>query len=117
MKSTISFLFILLLIILSCRGQQGPVGPMGPAGESGGGTRIIYNGTAASDEHEVIIPELHVDDMPSINCYYLLDGAWSELYIDYEDNGTAVFPFALIEEQLVIMYNLNGLDYQIVLVF
>ena len=115
MKSTISLLFILSLIMLSCRGQQGPVGPMGPAGEDS--IRIIYYGTAASDEYEVNIPELHVNDMPSINCYYLLDGAWSELYLDYEYNGDIVFPFALIEEQLVILYNLNGLDYQIVLVF
>lgn len=114
MKKKMVLLFIFSLILFSCSGKQGPVGPMGPPGE--GTVRLIYIGTAASDVYEVVIPELHVNEMPSINIYYLLDGAWSELYVDYDANGTAVFPYALIEEQLVTLYNLNGLDFQIVLI-
>jgi len=115
MKLKLTILFILSLVLFNCRGKQGPVGPMGPPGEDS--VRIIYYGTAESDEHEVYIPELDVEEMPSLDIYYLLDGAWSELYLDYDDNGTAVFPFALIEDELVILYNLDGLDFQIVLVF
>ena len=110
MKKKMVLLFILSLILFSCRGKQGPMGPMGP------GLRIIYVGTATTDEYEVVIPELHIDDMPAISIYYLLDGAWSELYVDYDDAGTAVFPYALIEEQLVTLFNLAGLDFQIVLI-
>jgi hypothetical protein len=108
-----SYLLILGLLILGCEGKQGPMGPQGPPGS---GTRIIYNGTASSDEFVVNIPELHLDDFPSINCYYFFDGSWSELYVGYDKNDELMLPYALIEEQKIILFYLNGLQYKIVLV-
>ena len=113
MKFSYLFLFILGFVILSCEGKQGPIGPQGPPGI---GTRIVYSGTAGSDEVVVDIPELHINDFPSINCYYFLDGSWSELYLDYEDNNESILPYALIEEQKVILLKLSGLDYKIVII-
>ena len=110
MKFVFSYLLILGLLMLNCEGKQGPQGPPGP------GTRIIYSGTASSDEFVVNIPELHLNDFPSINCYYFFNGSWSELYLDYERNNDIVFPFALIEEQRVILFRLDGLQYKIVIV-
>ena len=111
----LNYLFItgLILLILNCEGKRGPTGPQGPPGPS---TRFVYSGTASSDEHVVNIPELHLVDFPSINCYYYLEGSWSELYVSYEDDSEAIYPYALIEEQKITVYLLNGLEYKIVLV-
>ena len=110
MKFVFSYLLILGLLMFNCEGKQGPQGPPGP------GSRIVYNGTASTDEYVVNIPELHLNDFPSINCYYFLEGSWSELYVSYESNSDVVFPFALIEEQRVILFLLESLQYKIVIV-
>jgi len=81
-----------------------------------GSTRYVYSGTATTDEHVVNISELQLDDFPSINCYYYLEGSWSELYLNYEVDSEAIYPYALIEEQKVTLFLLNGLEYKIVLV-
>ena len=111
----LSFLFItsLALLMLNCEGKRGPTGPQGPPGPS---TRYVYSGTASSDEHVVNIPELQLEDFPSINCYYYLEGSWSELYLDYSSDSESIYPYALIEEQKITLYLLNGLEYKIVLV-
>lgn len=101
------FVLLSLLLLMGCTGKQGPTGP---------GNRIVYEGVATTDEYVVNIPELHIDDFPSVDCYYLLDGAWSELYLEYDAGEDTLYPFALIEEQKVILYWLSGLEYKIVLV-
>ena len=111
MKAFYFYTLVFCLLMFHCQGKQGPVGPPGT-----GTTRIIYTGEATSDEFTVVIPELHLDDFPSINCYYFFDGSWSELYLDYYIDTETIYPYALIEEQQVILYNLNGLQYQIVLI-
>ena len=113
MKMKFSYLLVLGLFLLGCEGKQGPMGPQGPPGPL---TKIVYYGTAISDEFVVPIPELHIDDFPSINCYYFFDGSWSELYLDYEKNNEIKYPYALIEEQRVLLFSLDGMQYRIVLV-
>jgi hypothetical protein len=113
MKFSYLYFLILGLLLLNCEGKQGPTGPQGPPGPK---TRIIHNGTASSDEFVVNIPELHLDDFPSINCYYFLDGSWSELYLGYVRNNENTWPYALIEEQKIVLFLLDGLQYKIVLV-
>ncbi len=110
MKNTCWLLLFFMLSMLGCEGKQGPAGP------PGSGTKIVYSGTALTDEYTVEIGELYLDDFPSINCYYLYDGSWSELYLDYVREDENVFPYALIEEQKVILYGLKDLQYKIVLV-
>ncbi len=113
MKFNYLVVLFLVSLLISCEGKRGPTGPEGPPGES---TRYVYSGTCTSDEHVVNIPELHLADFPSINCYYYLDGFWSELYLGYESDSEAIYPYALIEEQKITLYFLNGLEYKIILV-
>ncbi|HEM49500.1 MAG TPA: hypothetical protein ENO27_04740, partial [Caldithrix sp.] len=79
MKFTYLITFCLAVLLLNCEGKRGPTGPQGPPGSA---TRYVYSGICTSDEHDVNIAELHLADFPSINCYYYLEGSWSELYLD-----------------------------------
>ena len=114
MKSIYFSTLAICLLLLYCEGKQGSRGPAGPPGP--GTTRIIYTGSATSDSFVVNIQELQLNDFPSINCYYFLDGAWSELYLDYTTNSGTIYPYALIEEQQITLYMLDGLQYRIVLI-
>jgi hypothetical protein len=116
MRFKYAYLLVLGFFLLSCKGKQGPTGPPGPPGPPGPLTKIVYYGTASTDEFMVPIPELHLDNFPSINCYYFYEGSWSELYLDYERNSEIRYPYALIEEQKVILFYLDGMQYRIVLI-
>ena len=111
MRISLAISAMAIVLLAGCEGPRGPAGPEGT------GSRVVYHGTAASDEQVVNIPEVRTDDLPLIECYYYFDNSWSAMYIDYpDDQGNSVFPYALIDEQKVVLYGINGMDYQIVIV-
>jgi hypothetical protein len=106
-----SFNMILILCLFSvffwCKGPEGPPGP---------GTRIVYEGIAESSPHVVVIPELHLENFPLIECYYYLDDAWTGMYAWYTEGDVEYSPYAAIYEQRVDLLGIDGLPYRIVIV-
>ena len=87
-------LLLLVLFITSCgkggelgpKGDPGTPGTIGTSGTSGSngtpgmpgpGTRIVYTGTLNNQANQYIsIPEITLDDMPSITLYVYYQSRW-----------------------------------------
>jgi hypothetical protein len=96
---------IILLILLACEGDTGPMGPAGEKGDQGDqgipgpGDRIVYRNTTPipANYWEVNIPEITLDDMPSVSVYVALEDyetIWWELpsyFENYPDFGMMCF--------------------------
>ena len=92
---------------------------MGPPGEDGVGTRVVYESQfpIPSDEYIVNIPDITVNDMPSISVYVRLSGniLWFELpqyFEDLPDFGMACF---FMEGQIYFI-RCQDFYYQIVII-
>ena len=106
----------LMILLLGCEGKQGPVGPEGPAGP---GSRVVYQSTTkiVLDPHTVSVPEITINDMPSVTVYLSIDGTslWFEIplyFENYPNWGMACF----LEEGLVTFSQCQECFYKIVVV-
>jgi|WetSurMetagenome_2_1015567.scaffolds.fasta_scaffold109734_2 hypothetical protein len=93
MKTKILMAMLCSLILVSCTGKRGPMGPAGP------GSRTVYTSTGViptDNLYTVEIPEITINDMPSVSTYIRLTGnsLWYELPCYFEnspDFGQACF--------------------------
>lgn len=118
MKLKLILLLEAAFLLVAC---TGPTGPRGEKGDPGPGSRIVYQSTDGipSNYWEVDIPEIDLDDMPNVSVYVSLeppdDDFWFEvnLVLDYPVEDSWGY---LLEDGKIILLNLYGFIYKIVIV-
>ena len=119
----ILFITMIAALLIGCEGKQGPMGPAGSQGEAGPGTRIVYTGmltsAAAGNGQVVPIPDLRINDMPSITAYICdSEGTCLEMNM-IADDGTQFlfFEIALIKNGSITLFSVFvGSTYRIVVI-
>lgn len=111
-------LALLVLGLAGCEGKTGPAGPKGDKGDPGESMRIVYTGTVPAEDpdYPVAVEELVFDDFPLVTVFVQISpNEWDELPF-YWDQISDQPLWASLGEQVVTLYNCNGLDYIILVI-
>ena len=121
---TFALLISVMALLVACEGDRGPMGPPGPQGaqgDPGPGTRLVYQSTTPipTEDYTVAIPEITLDDMPSISVFVSFDGTGAEWYEIPQTWFTEEIIWTeayILTEGNIRFFLCNGLHYKVVII-